>query len=103
MKISDVKLRILENPDRQASTHRLVEVPGLRRIQYTHQGIALDRPAQQAFLEVRTDEGLWGRCTTGMTPGQAEILRNNVTGEDPLDRERLYLSLIHISEPTRPY
>ena len=93
MKISDVKLRILENPDRQASTHRLVEVPGLRRIQYTHQGIALDRPAQQAFLEVRTDEGLWGRCTTGMTPGQAEILRNNVTGEDPLDRERLYQML----------
>ena len=93
MKITEIKLRVLENPDRKASTHRLVEVPGLRRIQYTHQGVSLDRPLQQAFLEVRTDEGIWGRCTTGITPTQALILQSNAIGEDPLDRERLYQML----------
>ena len=34
MKITEIKLNILERPG--VGEHRLVEVPGLRRIQYTH-------------------------------------------------------------------
>jgi L-alanine-DL-glutamate epimerase-like enolase superfamily enzyme len=50
--------------------------------------------ARQSFVEVRTDEPeLWGRCTTAMTAHQAQILRDNVIGEDPLHRERLWQML----------
>jgi L-alanine-DL-glutamate epimerase-like enolase superfamily enzyme len=55
--------------------------------------VTSDRPARQAFIEVSTDEGIAGRCTTGMTPAQVEILRNHVVGENPLHRERLYQML----------
>jgi len=90
MKITEVKLYILENSERQQRNHRLVQVPNLLRIQYTHTGVLTDRPARQAFIEVVTDEGITGRCTTTMTPVQVEILRQHGLGEDPLYRERLY-------------
>ncbi len=72
--------------------------PNLRRIQYTYgtHG-SIRRPNNKnlrlAFLEVATDEGVEGLCTTTMTPDQVEILRNQVIGEDPLQRERLYQML----------
>ena len=93
MKITAVKLYILEHPDRRSSGHKLVQVPNLRRIQYTHKGVPSDLPAQQAFIQVETDAGITGRCTTGMSPGQAAILRGQVLGEDALDREKLYQML----------
>lgn len=93
MRITDVKLYILESPERKARRLKLIEVPGLRRIQYTHTGTPSDRPERRAFLKVFTDQGIEGTCTTSMTPDQVEILRNQVLGENPLDRERLYQML----------
>ena len=88
MKITAVKLYILEHPDRKGGEHKLVQVPNLRRTQYTHKGLPSDQPAQQAFIEVETDAGITGRCTTGMSPAQAAILRAQALSEDPLDREK---------------
>ena len=93
MKISDIKLYVLENPDQKARSLQLVQVPSLRRIQYTHQASAKEQPARQHFIEVFTDEGVSGRCTTTMTPAQAEILRTQVIGEDPFRRAQLYQKL----------
>lgn len=36
MKITDIKLIILEDPEQPQGYVKLREVPGLRRIQYTH-------------------------------------------------------------------
>lgn len=93
MKITAVKLYVLEHPERKGSGHKLVQVPNLHRTQYTHKGLPSDQPAQQAFIQVETDSGITGRCTTTMSPTQAAILRNQVLGEDPLDREKLYQML----------
>jgi L-alanine-DL-glutamate epimerase-like enolase superfamily enzyme len=71
----------------------LEQVPGLRRTQYRHRGLR-EGPARQHFIEVMTDEGVSGRCTTGMTPEQAAIARRHAVGENPLHRERLY-QLLH--------
>lgn len=89
MKITAVRLQILENPSGHGRFNRIVRVPELRRIQYTHKGVR-EGPARQAFLEVETDTGLVGRCTTTMGPAQADILRRHAIGEDPLAREHLY-------------
>ena len=84
MKITDVKLYVLENPDSRGSVLKLHEVPNLRRIQYTHGGTARpDLKERQHFIEVLTDEGISSRCTTTMTPDQVDVLRINVQGEDP--------------------
>ena len=93
MKITEVRLLVLEDPDSHSSGHRIVEVPGLRRTQYTHAGIRRDTPTRQSFLEVHTDAGVWGRCTTTMSLAQAQILRDNVVGDDPLAREHLWQKL----------
>ena len=93
MKITAVKLYILEHPERKGSGHKLVQVPNLRRIQYIHKGLPSDQPAQQNFIQVETDAGITGRCTTTMSPAQAAILRAQVLGEDALDREKLYQML----------
>ena len=93
MKITDVKLQILENPAGKGRALKLVEVPNLRRIQYTHQGLPTDKPARQHFIQVFTDQGLQSRCTTTMSPAQVEILRHQVLDENPLHRERLFQML----------
>lgn len=93
MKISTVKLYILENPEQSGRSLKLVQVPNLRRIQYTHTSGAAASPARQHFLEVVTDGGVSGRCTTAMTPAQADILRTQVIGADPLHREQLFQML----------
>jgi L-alanine-DL-glutamate epimerase-like enolase superfamily enzyme len=93
MKITDVKLYILEDAEYKSNAAKLVEVPGLRRTQYTHQWVSSDQFIHQHFIEVRTDEGVSGRCTTTMTPAQVEILRRQVIGIDPLHREHLYQKL----------
>ncbi len=93
MKITAVKLYTLENPAHPSRVLKLVPVPNLRRIQYTHTGLPSKQFAQQNFIEVETDAGFTGRCTTTMSPHQVEILRNQVLGEDVLHRERLYQML----------
>ncbi len=91
MKITDIKLHILEHPSWTQSRHRLVQAPGLRRIQYTHQSMATTAPQRLHVIEVETDEGVMGRVApTSITPEQAEILKAHVIGEDPFHRERLY-------------
>ena len=60
-----------------------MQVPNLRRIQYTHKRLPSDQPAQQTFIQVETDAGITGRCTTTMSPAQAAILRVQVLGEEP--------------------
>ena len=97
MKISAVALVVLENPDRMVhSGHQISPVQGLHRIQYRHEsrpgGEA--RPARQSFLEVRTEAGIVGRCTTTMNAYQAEIIRQHAVGESPFDREKLF-QLLH--------
>ena len=48
MKITAVKLLVLEDSQSQSTTgHAIAQVPGLRRIQYTHTG-RQGRPAQAA-------------------------------------------------------
>ena len=89
MKITDVKLKILENPRIKVSTgHEIIPVSGLRRIQYTHrQRDGVDRvPSRQNFIEVYTDEGIMGRCTTTMTGHQVDIVRHHLVGRCPWDR-----------------
>jgi L-alanine-DL-glutamate epimerase-like enolase superfamily enzyme len=93
MKITDVKLYILEDPKQKSRVLRLIQAPNLHRIQYTHTSLAGDRPAQQAFIEVSTEEGITGRCTTNMTAAQVAILRQQVLGENALHREHLYQKL----------
>ena len=94
MKITDVKLRTLEHPSLTQSRHRLVQVPGLRRIQYTHGGIVTSEPMQQHVLEVETDEGITGRIApTSINKDQLGILKTHVVGESPFARERLFQML----------
>ena len=91
MKITEVKLYILEHPTRKASMHQIVEVPNLlHRTQYTHKGLRTDQPLRQSFIEVRTDEGLWGRVNTSLNPYQASLIRHHAVGKDPFDREALF-------------
>jgi L-alanine-DL-glutamate epimerase-like enolase superfamily enzyme len=93
MKITDVKLYVLEDPANKGSMHKLVQDPNLHRTQYTHVRVARDQPVRQSFIEVSTDAGVTGRCTTDMTPTQVEILRLEVVGTDALHREHLYQKL----------
>ncbi len=89
MKIIAVKLYTLENAQGHGRVNILEQVPNLRRIQYRHRG-ERSGPARQNFIEVLTDEGISGRCTTTMGLREAALLRNHVIGEDPLNREHLY-------------
>ena len=95
MKVTDIRLIILEDPDRKQGYVKLNRVPNLRRIQYTHNSRMQpsDRNLQQAFLKVATDEDIDGICTTVMTPEQVEILRHQVLGADPFHREGLFQML----------
>ena len=92
MKITDIQLFVLEDPDQPQGTFKLRRVPGVGRTQYSHgsKSAPTDRNLRQSFLRVRTDEGVDGLCTTTMTPEQVEILRVQVMGKDPLRREHLY-------------
>ncbi|TFG71645.1 MAG: hypothetical protein E4H27_04180 [Anaerolineales bacterium] len=90
MKITEVKLYVLEHPTRKASSHNIVQVPNLRRIQYTHEGARTDLPLRQNFIEVCTDEGICGRANTSIDPYQASIIRRHVLGRDPFEREALF-------------
>lgn len=100
MRITDVKLVTLELPDGggPGRVPQLVQVPGLRRIQY-RAGVNAERapiltpPAKprERFVEVRTDAGITGRMTAStMDRYQVDLVRAMAVGENPLHRERLY-------------
>ena len=95
MKITGIKLYILEDPDQQQGYLELKQVPGLRRIQYTHGSKTHPKSdnLRQHFIRVETDEGIVGMCTTTMTPEQVEVLGTQVLGRNPLNREELFQML----------
>lgn len=94
MKISALNLIILEDPDTQTQSLKLVEVPNLRRLQYTHVGgDHVTGKVQQRFLKVITDDGVEGICTTTMSVESFQVLKQQVIGEDPFKREYLYQKL----------
>ena len=95
MKITDIKLITLEDPERKSAYVNLYQVPDLRRIQYTH-GSKMQpsgRNLRQSFLKVITDEGVESMCTCTMPPDQIETLRHQVIGENPLNKEGIYQML----------
>ena len=94
MKIVDIKLYVLENGRGTRRIHRITEVPGLRRTQYTHRGGSeREGPVRQSFIEVVTDEGISSRMPAGLSAGQVELLKEQVVGENPFHREKLYQKL----------
>lgn len=94
MKITDVRLHTLQHPTLTQSRHRLIQVPRLRRIQYTHTGIPTSEPMYSHMLEVETDQGVTGRIApTSINAYQLEILKTHAIGESPFARERLYQML----------
>ncbi len=94
MKIKAVRLFVLEAPEEKTGMSlKLAQVPNLRRIQYKQTRVPNGRPLRQNLIEVETDDGLVGRCTTFMLPHLVEILRDQVLGEDVSSRERLYQML----------
>ncbi len=94
MKIAAVRLYVLEAPEQRTDVSlKLTLVPNLRRIQYTHTRVPTGQPARQNFIEVVTEDGLVGRCTTSMLPHQAPLLRQQVLGADVRSREGLYQML----------
>jgi L-alanine-DL-glutamate epimerase-like enolase superfamily enzyme len=94
MKIAAVRLYILEAPEVQTAMDlKLAAVPNLRRLQYKQVRVPSGQPVRQNFIEVVTDDGLVGRCTTTMLPHQVELLRRQVLGEDVRERERVFQML----------
>jgi L-alanine-DL-glutamate epimerase-like enolase superfamily enzyme len=99
MKITDIKLHVLEVPGHKKGVHQIVQVEGLRRIQYTHHGRRTEEPAHELILRVMTDEGIEGLYTvdqstyTGEVGYIIELFRENVVGMDAFDRERIFQKL----------
>ncbi len=94
MEITDVKLHTLVHPTLTQIRFRFKQVPGLRRIQYTHTRRPTERPMKMQILEVETDEGITGRVApTSINKYQLEILKTHAIGESPLARERLFQML----------
>ena len=94
MKISNIKLHTLQHPTLIQDRYRLKQVPGLRRIQYTHTPLPADTPTQMQILDVETDEGITGRIApTFITKAQLAILKTHAIGESPFARERLFQML----------
>ncbi|MYC96532.1 MAG: hypothetical protein F4X14_16325 [Caldilineaceae bacterium SB0661_bin_32] len=94
MKITDIKLHTLEHPTLTQVRQQLVQVPGLRRIQYKQIVISSDAPMQMQILDVETDEGITGRIApVSISRNQLDILRTHAVGESPFARERLFQML----------
>ena len=98
MKITNVTVHVLERPGARGSVHTIVQVPSVRRIQFTHSSKPLDRPGHSLVLRVQTDDGVEGMCTVeashvGPTSSMVDLLRANVIGEDPFNREYLFQKL----------
>ena len=98
MKITGVKLSVLQAPAFANRLFDLEPIPGMRRTRYIHR-VASQGPGYQQVMHVLTDEGVEGVCTVapigseGMSKETLEQLRHLVVGEDALDREKLYQKL----------
>ena len=55
MKITDIKVHVIEIAGSRAGVHQIVQVEGLRRTQYTHQLVQTDKPATEMIMRVQTD------------------------------------------------
>ena len=98
MKITNLNVHVVEVPGSKGSVHTIVQVPTVRRTQYTHSSKPLDKPAHQMIMRVQTDEGIEGICTVdagyiGHVSRTVDLLRANVLGEDPFNREYLFQKL----------
>ncbi|MBC7236269.1 MAG: hypothetical protein H5T69_10540 [Chloroflexi bacterium] len=97
MKITDIVVHVVEVPNRKSSIHKIVQVQGLKRTQYTHTSVPRDEPAHMMVMRVQTDEGVEGICTYDASGGDArytlELLRAHVLGEDPFRREFIFQKL----------
>ena len=95
MRITEVKLLVLEGEEQAGRVPKIAQVEDLRRIQYTHTSAPTGKTEKvaQKFIEVHVDEGLVGRCTTEMSPYDMDVLRAQIVGEDPTAREALYQKL----------
>ena len=97
MKIASISIQVLEIPEQRRRIHELVQVPSVRRIQYTHRSKIADSLAQIMIMRVMTDEGVEGLCTIEGSIGDAtqvvELLRANVLGEDVSMREHIFQKL----------
>jgi len=99
VKITDIKVHIVEIAGSHSGAYHIVPVAGLRRTQYTHQFVPTDQPATEMVMRVQTDEGIEGLCTVdadiygGGAERMVELLRANVLGADPLEREFLFQKL----------
>lgn len=56
MRITGTKLRTLRHPTLTQSCHRLIQIPGLRRTQYSHAGAPTSEPQDAPVLDVEPDE-----------------------------------------------
>jgi L-alanine-DL-glutamate epimerase-like enolase superfamily enzyme len=99
VKISAIKLHVVEVPGRSERILELVQVPTVRRIQYTHRSRPKDGPFHELILRVQTDDGVEGLCnvetdlySNGMEHMLA-LLRTQVLGQDPFDREGIWQKL----------
>jgi len=100
MKITGINIDVLEIPGQTRRIHQLIQVPGLRRTQYTHTGHDTGEQAYCFLMRVTTDSGITGECTIewNATPASLmsvlELLRLHLIGEDPLYREFIYQKLL---------
>lgn len=94
VKITELKLYVLDAGESTRRLHTIVPVAGLQRTQYTHRGGAT-RPGRnrQSFLEVHTDAGISSRINVGIAPATVELLAEQVRGQNPLHREHLFQKL----------
>jgi len=73
---------VLEDPTAKTRGLKLKKIPNLRCTQYTHGGgSGPERPVTQHIIEVVTDEGIVGRCTTTMRTDQVYFLKEHVVGK----------------------
>lgn len=62
MRITDLKLYVLEDRDRSEYLGTMARVPDAGRMQLAIRGLTMHRPAPQPFLQVITDEAITGKC-----------------------------------------
>ena len=98
MKITEIKVANLEAPSAR-TLFDLVTMPGLRRERWIHK-VTSQQPGIKQVMRVRTNEGIEGVCTAttiSITRDTVDQLRHLVVGENPLDREKLYQSMLNAS------
>jgi L-alanine-DL-glutamate epimerase-like enolase superfamily enzyme len=94
MKIQSIDIYTFERTT--SRTYELVQVPTVKRTQYTHKARPGSGTAYEHILRVRTDEGVEGLCELqdsvliGEPSRALELLRVNALGEDPRNREYLF-------------